>query len=133
MALTAGEYRSGGKLVDSFGRRVVHKDVGGTALAAGSYRSGGRVFDSDGREVIVGTDATATYRSGGVLFDGVGRRVVNGVASNQVLAADERQSSGRIVNGAGLDVDSLVAGVAGQYLSAGLFYDGTNHEIVFQE
>lgn len=52
MALNPGEFRSGGQVRDTEGRRVLKSVAGGAPLNPGEYKSGGRVFDSDGREVI---------------------------------------------------------------------------------
>jgi hypothetical protein len=49
MALSAGEYISGGQVRDADGRRVVLID----ASAGGEFHSGGQKRDADGRCVVV--------------------------------------------------------------------------------
>lgn len=51
MALATGEYRSGGRVFDSDGRRVVK--MSSQALTGTLYKSGGKYYDADGYRVIV--------------------------------------------------------------------------------
>ena len=62
MALKAGEYRSGGEVFDSQGRRCIVVDANPDGV--GEYNSGGRYVDLDGRILIPNTTGKVSVLSG---------------------------------------------------------------------
>lgn len=125
MALAAGQFRTGGKVVDQAGHGCVNSVAGDSALRATDYRSGGRVWNADGMEVV--TPAGTPSRGGGITVDKTGHRCV--VVEAGAPAATNYRSGGKMVSATGLDVLVATPGT-GEYRSGGRVFDSVGREAV---